>query len=506
MLHLRCLVLVSLFGGLAGCDSLLNRPGGDFAVTVRTGTPLVVTQRVEPVELVFEVTGCSDFDTSIGTVTTGGSVSVALEPVRRADGLYVAKVPVQALAVEDRCQSTADAPLSSSKRLTVVCRDQHREAETSVDVSYAATFKSFYGGRGPVDSVFPGRDPGTFFTVGSGYLTYFSDRNRSKSDAVTAVEASTRPLLVQRGSTVYLWAGCPLDECGNVKIVETPTVTSFTGATYLIPFEFDEKTGTLDRASAAIAVPATVRAMTALPSGNLALVSELADAVLLTTVSGRTVSRVQQFDGEGRPTDFARLGDALVFLTTTKGDAAVRMRASDGIALADYPLEGAGPITFLSLAPSGNQWVYVRSGEVRLGGLGADGKTAATRTLDTQVGGDDHVGATWLGSHVGLWNLRQAQRPELHGRSQALPPVTITLAEVRGRSTYARTLLGLEDKVAVVTATGVEVFDVAGHSLGGADPFGSPCGLPNYFGGEVTVLDGDTIAVGGTNNVSLFRP
>ena len=74
MLRVRRLLLASLLAPIAGCDPLLSHPGDDFAVTIVTPTPLTVSQQVVPTELLFEVTGCSDFETSFGTVNAGGSV------------------------------------------------------------------------------------------------------------------------------------------------------------------------------------------------------------------------------------------------------------------------------------------------------------------------------------------------------------------------------------------------------------------------------------------------
>jgi hypothetical protein len=511
MLHLRWLLLVSLLGVLGGCDALLNRPGGDFAVTIRTPMPIVVSQRVEPIELVFEVTGCSDFDASIGRVDTGGTATSVLETQRRADGLYVASVPISAISEPTRCYTEAQEPIREYKRLIVRCRDGQREAVDDAEISYATTFQSFYAGRGAVDHVLAGRDPGTFFTVGSGWLSYYaagpSESGQSTSDTVSAVEPNTRPLIAQRNDTVYLWAGCPNADCGNVRIVDTPTLQSFTPATYLLPFAFDQRNGNLDRASAPIPVPSGVVAMTLLPSRHVALLSQLTGTVLITLVGETTVARIEKVEGEEAAGSFARLGDATVFLTRTTDGSRARMRTGDGTLLGEYPLEGAGAVTFLSLAPSGNQWVYVRNGEVRLASLGADGKPLPTRVLDTTLGADaERFGATWLTNHVGLWSSLQDGGAELHPRNGAGPRVTIALAERRERHASIRVGLGLDDALAIVTPSGLEVFDLAGHSIGGADPFNSACGRPDFQGGEVAVLDGATLAVGGTSRVSLFRP
>ena len=148
---------------------------------------------------------------------------------------------------------------------------------------------------------------------------------------------------------------------------------------------------------------------------------------------------------------------------------------------------------------------------MRLATLGADRKPLPTRLLDTRLTfGDRELGAAWLTKQVGLWSTQLEQAPELHSRDVAAQPVvTIALPSTRPGDTRVRTVrkgLGLDHTFAIVTASGVEMFDEAGHSLAGADPFGSSCGRLQFFGGEVAVLDGQTIAVGGTTRVSLFRP
>jgi len=247
--------------------------------------------------------------------------------------------------------------------------------------------------------------------------------------------------------------------------------------------------------------------MTALPSGEVGLLSKFSNTTTLTTIRAKTVSQIQTFDEETLPTDFARAADGLVFLTATTGGGSVRLRAGNGTLLGEYPLEGEGALSLLSLAPSGDQWLYARGGEVRLGGVSADRKALPTRRLETKLGLDiSFFGAAWLSHHVGLWNSRDAEAPELHARSGEATVTVVQLEKRRERATLVRRGLGLADSFAAVTASGIEIFDTNGRSLGGADPFDSTCGRPTYFGPEVTVLDGETIGVGGLTRVSLFRP
>jgi hypothetical protein len=145
---------------------------------------------------------------------------------------------------------------------------------------------------------------------------------------------------------------------------------------------------------------------------------------------------------------------------------------------------------------------------VRLATIGADGKAGPARLLETSLAVTDRFGAAWLTDQVGLWNDQDGQSPELHGRRAAQPVIPIRLPATRPNDTRPRTVrsaLGLDHALAVVTASGVELFDEAGRSTAGADPFDATCGRPGFLGGEAAALDGTTIAVGGTTRVSLFR-
>lgn len=508
MLRVRRLFLLSLLAPLAGCDPLLSHPGEDFAVTVKTPTPLVVSQQVEPSEILFEVTGCSDFATSLGTVNTGGSVLTIVEAEARGNDLYATKVPASLLGEPDRCSATAKDTVSIGKTLSVRCRDQRRETIANFEISYAPTFASFYAGRGAVDAVLPGRAPGSFFTVGSGWLSYYDGKDDHAVDTVTAVDPSVLPRLVGRGDTAYLFAGCPVASCGNVFYVDTPELKVGTSASYVVPFSLEQDGSALGRAGTPILVPSQPSAMALLTTGDVAMLSSSRSNVVLTLI-GVEKARFQSFDGETNSTELVRLGGADVFMTTTADESKARLRATDGTLLGEYPLEGTGPILLLSLAPSGDQWLYARADGVRLAGIAADRKALPTRVLDTRlVFGERDLGATWLTKQVGLWSRQGEGAPELHSRGAAQPAVTIALPATRPRDTRPRTVrraLGLDQTIAIVTASGVELFDEAGRSVAGADPFDSSCGRPNFFGGEVAVLDGQTIAVGGTTRISLFR-
>ncbi len=510
MLRVRRLLLASLLAPLAGCDPLLSHPGDDFAVTIVTPTPLTVSQQVVPTELLFHVTGCSDFETSFGTVNAAGSALTIVAAEARGNGLYATTVPATILAEPNYCASASPEPVSLGRTLSIRCRDQRRETSANVALSYAATFASFYAGRGAVDSVLPGRAPGSFFTVGSGWLSYYDGQAGHSEDTVTAVDPSVRPRLVERGDMVYLFAGCPVDACGNIFYVDTPELKVGTSASFVIPFALGRKGEGLGHAETPILVPSQPSAMALLTTGDIAMLSAKTSSVVLTLI-GTESSRFQAFEGERSPTELARLGGADVFLTATTDGSKARLRAADGSLVGEYALEGSGPILLLSLAPTGDQWLYARSDGVRLASLGADRKPLPTRLLDTRLTfGDRELGAAWLTKKVGLWSTQGEQAPELHSRGvEAQPVVSIALPSTRPDDTRLRTVrrgLGLDQAFAVVTASGVEMFDEAGHSLAGADPFDSSCGRPQFFGGEVAVLDGQTIAVAGTTRVSLFRP
>lgn len=505
---LAALVVWSL-ASLPGCDSLFDRPGGDFRVTVRSALPLVVSQRVAPVELVFAVEGCGDFRASFGATTTSGVVTANIDAFRRDDGLYRALLPVELVTDGDRCNSVADAPAVGSRRLTIECQDQRRTAEANLPIAYAATAASFRSVRGPTDHVLPGKKAGSFFAVGGGWLSYYeAGVTDPRGEAVTTVAPDIVPRLVVRDRKAYLWAGCPVADClVTVPDERDSGVVVRTNSSYLVPFDFDPTSGALDSALEPIPVPVGVVDMVVAARGAIVLVSTTTSTVTLTTVGTLAVTSREVFADERNPTDFARRGDALVFLDMTVGDAAVRMRDAEGALVGEYPLDGNGAVTFLSLAPSGTEWLYVRGGEARLAGFAPDGTLLPARLLVSGLPIDDASSTAWLDHQVGLWNRRIDGTAELHARiAEPVTVVPVSLTTSGRRSQRIARAFGLGERLALATTDGVEIFDAAGHSVGGAASFNGSCGRPFFEGSEATVLGGDTLALGGLSNISLFRP
>ncbi len=493
-----------LVAGLSGCGPLIANPGEDFRVAVRNATPISLIQQVAPVELAFEVSGCDTFSATVETTGAAHRRQYSLETTRRDNGVFSAAVPVEFLHGDtDECRNDGESPETGQAQLVVKCELDGREARSEAfSVTYATAWRAASRARGPVEAVFPGEAPDTFFTVGNGYLD-FNDASGSRGDTLAAIQPGYTPLLAQTEEYVYLWSGCPLGNCGNVLIVDTPEEKIGTSATHLQVFPFDATRGRMDRPGHTLQVPATGIDLVVEPGGEVVLLSSHENGTVLSRIRGHEVTDTLLLEGESAPTRFGRLGSHRVFLTRPGANPErIRLRRIDGKLIGEFALAGSGTLGQVSLAPSGNQWVYARGGQVWLTGI--DELTLVERdAIQLTTGmGEGHFDAAWLSSHVALWNEEHVEtftRIAPHG-----PTATMIPLSNRGSPAHVRHVRGMGESIAVLTLNGLQLFDPQGKLLGGADPLPAQCGS-NLLPPQMAIVDESTAVLGGNGIVFRFR-
>jgi hypothetical protein len=497
----RTLFFLSL-GLVVGCGPLLSSPGDDFSVKVTT-SDLDVFQQVAPVEITFEVDGCDLFGT---TIAASGNAPVGLETVITSlgGGRYRALVPPVLLhATDDYCSYDTLQPQGGDVRLEVTCRQDGRVQSTYIKTRYATSWRASYRGRGPSDGVFGGRRPNHFYDVGSGWLDVVDPPGVGK-EIFAAVAPGNPPLLAESDDGhVYLHAGCPINDCGFFWIVDTPTEKVGSNAAYLQAFDFRPGASDFVRN---VKVPSGAVDLATDPDGTVIVLAEFTGATAITRVVGESTSSIS-LDGESNPTRFASSNGARVFLTRV-GDTTARLRGADGGLLGEIALPGAGPVSYMSIAPTGDAFVMFRGGLVWLttlttspsGLVSSSTRLASDFTeldLASQTAEDSSFGAAW--TDVGV-AIRDRSAVEVYSRTAPFAQTWKTSTE-RGGVINA---LGMGTSLVLVTQTGLQIFDPTGKLTGGADPMPRACGL-DYQPHHAAVVAPDTVALSGKRAVYQFR-
>lgn len=451
------------------CDPLAVRPGADFEVRLLSDTPLRLEQRLEPVELVFEVDGCDEIEVAVGHRTTAGTSDRVVEHRTRDDGSLVATVPVHWL-VEPRgsCSYDTSAPLLSRAELAVTCRSDGRQLRSdSFDVYWAPAWRYLWQARGEVSQLFEGSALAQFFTLGAGWLTLF-DGTDELSETQALVEASIEPLLRLRGDRAFLWIGCPLSDCGLVRISDAQQ--TYTSASYVYQLELGYG-GLGYTGSEPLLVPGGVVDMAVDGQGHLVVLGRTSShAALLAFGDGdepeRTLVDTQVASG------LAQVYGQLVFLGLDGQETALSLYGVDGAVRWRAELPGTGPVATASLAPDGEHWALIRGGRVWLGQ--GDAWTSQLDTDLARFSDPSDLGLTWSETGLAAYNRERVDLFALGGATAPRFVHHLEPLEPHGPQVSLRRVSASGDRLLLSTSTGVRFLDEEGRVAGGIDPL--PCG------------------------------
>jgi hypothetical protein len=479
---------------VSGCGVLTINPGDDLQIAV-TSPDVQIAQQVGSYDLDFTVTGCTDFTVDV-SVSNGERHPVDAKPL--GNGRFRATLPIEQLRVSDSyCNYDANRPQNVWGALSATCRQDARVTTSNFRIAYAPAWRSSFRGRGPAEAVFAGASPDRFYTIGSGWLEGVTATRDHGPEAPATTSPSWAPLLVELADkTVRLWSSCPINDCGEFTLAETPTSKTFTPADIVQVFQLED-----DRL--------VFRRNITSPPGGIDLVAEGNEALLLsitaftTTISrigAETATVIANLENENDPSKFGLLDGAHVFLTHT-ADEHLRLRRVDGSLIADVPVPGDGAFVQTSLAPSGDTWVTIRGGRAWLSTLDrSSGTPSATATmlpstlaLDSASG----VGVAWTATGIVVHD----------GTSVELFERTAPFAKRWNVPVQDRSLVnavGVSDSVVVQTRTGVRIFDAGGHAIGGADPIDPACAL-DYTPQHLAVVGPDVVALAGREVTYQFK-
>jgi len=163
-------------------------------------------------------------------------------------------------------------------------------------------------------------------------------------------------------------------------------------------------------------------------------------------------------------------------------------------------------VSYLSLAPAGDAFVAIRSGQPWLVTLAADasGATAQVPIATTLTGFDDNTfedssfGAAWTDSFVAI---RSSSGVEVFDRKQPKAPVWSFTTD---RKYVIGALPLANDVLAIQTQTGIRLYDKTGALIGGADPMPEACAL-DYQPHNAAVVAPDIVALSGKRSVYQFK-
>ena len=198
-------------------------------------------------------------------------------------------------------------------------------------------------------------------------------------------------------------------------------------------------------------------------------------------------------DGHTAPSGLGRTaGGALRMATAMASDAAQGYwHTLDGSADVAFAIPGAGDVKSIFMAPQGDAVVVLRGSELWLvpfGGRAAPGCHPAHVVRLGSEGTAAFVG--WTSSVVAI-----ADRHAVEGYSRAAPYGRVFRLEVSDVAPAERTLVflaGVNERLVIVTNTGLTVLDSAGTAVAALDP--APCPLLRSIE-EAELAPGGIVAV-----------